>query len=94
MAGRGRKTLPMPNEGNNPPQDKKSPEYAGDLRKAQEEVGKLMWVSLKTRPDISASVSIAATMMSKNPKDAVAITDEIWRYLGATWFFSIGHGWS
>ena len=41
------------------------------LEKAQEEVGSLQWLALKTRPDIAAAVAICVGMQTRDPQHVV-----------------------
>ena len=42
-------------------------------------------MAIKTRPDVAAVTSIAATLQTRNPTEALKVTDGIWKYLAATW---------
>ena len=49
---------------------------AGDpelVREAQQITGEVLWVSQRTRPDLSFTTSIMATLCSKGPSQAVSI---------------------
>ena len=85
LTGRGSWKLPMVPEGKTPPMDKTTAEYATALKKAQEEVGTLMWLAIKTRADIAATVSVASSLQSKNPTEALDVVAGVWRYLAMTW---------
>ena len=85
MNGIGKMSLPIPHEGKLEPEDKGDSAYESKLKLAQQEVGILQWLAIKSRPDIAAATSIAATLMSKNPTESVRMTNGIWKYLGATW---------
>ena len=54
------------------------------LNLAQQEVGALQWLALKTRPDIAAITAICASMQTKDPERAYKFTQEIWKYLWTT----------
>ena len=54
------------------------------LKKAQEEVGSLQWLALKTRPDIATMTAICASIQTKDPWQAVTWTEETWKYLKST----------
>lgn len=62
-------------EGNPTPQD---------LRSAQSLVGELLWLSTKTRPDLSFSVGALGRMVRKNPKRVCELGMQTLRYLGRT----------
>eukprot|EP00975_Prorocentrum_lima_P005593 1214259-Prorocentrum_lima.AAC.1 len=44
--------------------------YKEELKKAQTEVGSLQWLAQKTRPDIACVIAIAASVQTKQPKEA------------------------
>ena len=81
---KGSDSLPTPREGQLPPE-----EHGADWEKtkqlSQKECGVLMWIALRSRPDIAACLGIAATQVSTHPAEALRITKGIWRYLRATW---------
>ena len=81
---KGSESLPTPREGQIPPE-----EHGGDWEKAkqlsQKECGVLMWIALRSRPDIAACLGIAATQVTTHPAEALKITKGIWRYLRSTW---------
>ena len=54
------------------------------LQEVQKEVGSLQWLALKTRLDIAAITAICASMMSRNPWQALVWTQEVWKYLAHT----------
>ena len=54
------------------------------LKRAQEEVGSLQWLALKTRPDIATITAVCASIQTKNPGQASMWTTEIWKYLNYT----------
>ena len=72
-------------EGTTEPVDRDTPKYQKALKKCQEEVGTLMWLAIKTRGDIAANTSIAASIQSRNPEEALNITANVWQYLAMTW---------
>ena len=59
-------------------------EYKRMLKRAQEEVGSLQWLALKTRPYIAAITAICASTQARNPCKAVGWSQEIWKYLKHT----------
>ena len=85
LVGKGSWKLPTVKEGKEPPMDKNSSEYVQSLKQAQEEIGTLMWLSIKTRADLLAIVSIAASIQSRDPTEALRIAKGCWRYLAMTW---------
>ncbi|CAE7198318.1 unnamed protein product [Symbiodinium pilosum] len=60
------------------------PEHKDNLKAAQTELGCLLWISTKTRPDILAAVSIAASHLHKCPSRILKVAQGCWRYLRAT----------
>ena len=81
---KGTESLPVPQKGLMPPEEHSQGwEKAKNL--AQKECGVLMWVALRSRPDIAACLGIAATMVSSHPGESLRLTKGIWRYLRATW---------
>eukprot|EP00975_Prorocentrum_lima_P065299 12902680-Prorocentrum_lima.AAC.1 len=49
----GKESLPEPREGQYQQEDKETPQYKDELKKAQMEVGSLQWLAQKTRPDVA-----------------------------------------
>jgi len=52
-----------------------------DLKSFQQEVGSLLYLATKTRPDIAFAVGNCARYMSKPDKTHFAALDRIWGYL-------------
>ena len=52
-----------------------------DIQLYQEEVGSLMWLSGKTRPDLTYAVNNCARYMAKPDKSHCTALDRIWKYL-------------
>ena len=50
-------------------------------KRAQGLVGQLLWLSGRTRPDLAYVVSIAASKIVPNPREAVARAEHLARYL-------------
>ena len=84
----GTKSLPSINEGHIPQQERDQT-HAEQLRECQSQVGALLWVSLRTRPDLSAAVGILASHMSYNPSETLKILKGMWRHLRHTQDFGI-----
>ena len=84
LEGHGKWNLPYTMEGKLAPEDKKDPDFEIRKKKAQVEVGTLMWLTIKTRPDIGPTVGIAASSIAHNPKEALRLCDGIWKYLAMT----------
>ena len=83
LSGKSRPSLPVICEGQSPPVDKNA-EYLVSLKRAQEEVGTLQWLAIKSRPDIAAAISMLASMQSRDPDQVVKLTTEVWRFLAGT----------
>ena len=54
------------------------------IRSAQKFIGELNWISQRTRPDITYSISKAASLALSEPRRAVLICKKILRYLSST----------
>ena len=70
----GRPSLPEVEEGTVSPQTagmRKAQSYKDNLKTAQDEVGSLQWLALKTRPDIAAITATCASLHSRNPESAI-----------------------
>ena len=50
-------------------------------KRAQGLVGQLLWLSGRTRPDLAYAVSVAASKIVPNPREAVARAEHLVRYL-------------
>ena len=88
----GRPNLPEVQEGTVCPvsqEYKKTTEYKRLLKLTQQEVGSLQWLALKTRPDIACIVAICASMQTRQPQQALKITEEMWKYLFNTQSFGM-----
>ena len=75
-----------------PVEDRATQAYLESKHKCQEEVGVLIWISSRTRPDIAAVVSIAATMTTFHPNEAFNLIKGIWKYLAASCEFYLEYG--
>ena len=67
-----------------PATDRTTPEYLEMKKKCQEDVGALLWISTRTRPDITCSISLIATLIVFHPREAFNLIKAVWRYLAAT----------
>ena len=47
-------------------------------------IGQMMWLTTRTRPDISACLGILASLMVRRPKQVKAHLVNLWRYLWTT----------
>ncbi|CAE8726958.1 unnamed protein product [Polarella glacialis] len=54
------------------------------LRRAQQEVGALLWLANKTRPDLAFGVSRCASIQCKAPLRALKLTKHMLRYIAGT----------
>ena len=54
---------------------------AGVLREAQALAGGLLWLSTKSRPDLSYGVSTMSRLMTRNPQKALDVGQALLRYL-------------
>ena len=65
------------------------------VKEAQQTVGELLWISTRTRPEISFSVSRCCQEIIRSPKWVCALGEVIWGYLSTTakdglWFRRTG----
>jgi len=61
--------------------DTREASYAEDLKTAQSHIGSLMWLALKSRPDIAAVTGGIACIATLSPTKAVKLAIGVWRYL-------------
>ena len=57
------------------------------LKQAQRELGTLMWLATKTRPDIAATCGILSTMIVLRPDMVLQKVVGMWKYIRHTMFF-------
>ena len=88
---KGSESLPTPREGQLPVEEH-GDEWEKNKQLAQKECGVLMWIALRSRPDICACLGIAATQVATHPSESLKLTKGIWRYLRATWDVSVHYG--
>ena len=79
---RGTPSLPQVEMNVHEPND--GPDYQAHLKAAQTELGCLLWICTKTRPDLLAVVSMAASHLHKCPSRVLKMAHGCWRYLRAT----------
>ena len=81
---KGSESFPVPEEGlkGAEPQTER---FEENKRLAQKECGTLMWLALRSRPDVAACLGIAATQITSRPSESLRLCKGIWRYLRATW---------
>ena len=77
--------MPVMEEGKTLPVLVKDQKYYEMLKTCQEEIGTLMWLGIKTRPDIMTSVSVSSSMQTKDPSKTLEFVEGIWKYLAMTW---------
>ena len=69
-----------------PVEEEKDPE---DVHRAQKIAGSLIWLSTRTRPDITYAQSRISSMMTKAPKAAVQEAIRLLRYLQGTKHYAL-----
>ena len=55
-----------------------------DIRKAQKQIGELLWLTTRTRPEICYAVSKCSHHLLSHPKWVLEQTEQIWSYLKNT----------
>ena len=55
-----------------------------NAREAQRIIGELVWVSTRTRPDLSFAINKLASMITKDPQQVIDLAKNIWFYLAGT----------
>ena len=60
-----------------------------DVKKCQAVVGELLWLSTKTRPDLSYAVSYMGSRVSKSPRRVLELADHVLGYLKTTVDFAL-----
>ena len=63
-----------------------------NIRQAQTVVGELLWLSIRTRPDISFAVSQLGRQVNKRPKWVVKTAQQVFGYLKGTETQSLSYG--
>ena len=69
-----------------PEEEEQDPE---DVHRAQKIAGSLIWLSTRTRPDITYAQSRISSMMTKAPKTAVLEAIRVLRYLQGTKHYAL-----
>ena len=59
------------------------------IKEAQRELGALLWLATKTRPDLASTVGILATMVVLRPDLVLQKTVGVWKYVRHTMFYGI-----
>ena len=89
----GRVGLPENVEGKvEPVEDRTTKHYLDMKHLCQEEVGVLIWIASRTRPDVAGSVSIASTLTTFNPDEGFTLIKGIWKYLASTAEYYLDYG--
>ncbi|CAE7400820.1 RE1, partial [Symbiodinium sp. CCMP2456] len=81
---KGAESLPVPSEGLSGPEIRDHT-FDHNVKLAQKEAGTLMRIALRSRPDISACLGIASTLITSRPAESLRMCKGIWRYLRNTW---------
>ena len=77
----GRENAPLPKLQEEEGQEEFTKE---DLRLAQQLVGELLWLSTKTRPDLSFTVGALGRMLHKRPKEVLRLGEGVLKYINKT----------
>ena len=59
------------------------------LTEVQSDIGSLMWISLRTRPDVQACVSMLACLSTVDPEYVLKCLKKVWRYLCGTFWLRL-----
>eukprot|EP00435_Cladocopium_sp_Y103_P026573 s3094_g6.t1 len=54
------------------------------VKEAQRVIGELVWITARTRPDLSFAVSKLASIITKDPEQVIQSVKSIWYYLAST----------
>ncbi|CAE7250990.1 RE1 [Symbiodinium sp. CCMP2592] len=84
LALKGAESLPVPSEGLQG-SDIRDNAFENNMKLAQKEAGTLMWIALRSRPDIAACLGVASTLITSRPSESLRLCKGIWRYLRSTW---------
>ena len=57
---------------------------AETIKEAQKVIGELVWISTRTRPDLSHAINKLASMITKDPKQVIELSRNVWYYLAGT----------
>ena len=64
-----------------PPEEPEQDVTVAHIREAQSIAGEILWIALRSRPDLSYAVSMLGRQVTKNPRWAVALGEQILEYL-------------
>ncbi|CAE7365731.1 unnamed protein product, partial [Symbiodinium sp. CCMP2592] len=81
---KGSESLPVPSEGLAASEIRDNA-FEANMKLAQKEAGTLMWIALRSRPDIAACLGVASTLITSRPSESLRLCKGIWRYLRSTW---------
>ena len=83
-----KETRPLVPIGNQirPNEDNASPDTT---RKYQQEIGSIMYLMTKTRPDLAYPIGLCARFMANPGPEHFKALAKIWKYLGHTWNLSL-----
>ena len=62
------------------------------IKEAQRELGALLWLATKTRPDLASTVGILATLVVLRPDLVLQKAVGVWKYVRHTMFYGIEFG--
>ena len=89
----GAVTLPNIDDFGKLPPMTRDAQYQQTLKDTQGELGSLLWVAIRSRPDIAAIVGAMASQATITPNVVLAASKQVWRYLRATWNQCMTYGW-
>ena len=58
------------------------------MKEAQRIIGELVWISTRTRSDLSFAINRLASLVTNDPQLVIELSKNIWYYLAAT----VDHG--
>ena len=63
-----------------------------DVRRAQGLVGELLWLSVRSRPDLSYAISLMGRHVTRCPKKVLELGDHVLGYVQQTWDQALSYG--
>ena len=63
-----------------------------DVKRCQTVIGELLWLSTRTRPDLSFAVSYLTARVTKSPKGVLSLADHVLGYVASTLDFALEYG--
>ncbi|CAE7221361.1 unnamed protein product [Symbiodinium necroappetens] len=84
MSDEGCDSLPEPREGKLPsmPLGEKRDKL---IKQGQMELGSLLWLTVRTRPELAAVCGVAACALTVDPGETLRLTKGVWRFIRKTW---------